>query len=63
MLTPVESPTGTFSIWKPNDTEFHDADFDAIAASLGIATDAVVWTMTEGIVISDIDGHALSGHA
>lgn len=64
MPAPTEGPTGTFSIWKPNDTEFRlDTEFAAIAAALNVPHESVVWSLTEGIVNNDIDGHVLSGHA
>jgi hypothetical protein len=60
---PVEAPTGTWSIWKPKDTEFTLAvDFAAIAEALGTTIEQVVWVGTEGVVNNDIDGHVLSGH-
>lgn len=64
MPAPVEGPTGTFSIWKPHDTEFTLAgDFAAIAAALNLDISQVVWVGQDNIVNNDIDGHVLSGHA
>lgn len=63
MPAPVEAPAGTWSIWKPKDTEFTTHDIQLIAEALSLAVSDVLFTMTDGIVNMDIDGHVLSGSA
>lgn len=63
MPAPTEAPTGTWSIWKPKDTEFNEHDYQQIAEALSLAAVDVNFTMTDGIVNADIDGHVLSGTA
>lgn len=62
MTQPVEAPTGTFSIWKPIDSEFEMAvEFAAIANALNSSVSSVVFTLVD-TTANGQDGHTLSGH-